>query len=234
MAASFLLAVAGAGTWFYFSNQGDAYRTEVGHTNTIPLQDGSKVTLNTNSEIRVAVSETERTVELKQGEAFFDVAKDEKRPFTVVAGAKRIVAIGTKFSVRRTRDDVVVVVTEGRVRLDGDRRGEAPMTQLDAGAVAQTKKTAVRVQQHPVPEVEQILSWRRGYVTFRDTDLADAVEEFNRYSAKKIRIRDAAIEHIRIGGNFKTDDAEAFLWLLENGFPVRVEQGTDEVVLTQR
>lgn len=230
IAAGLLIVLMGGASGFYFSQNANAYHTAVGHTDTIPLRDGSTVTLNTDSKIRVDLNESERRISLDRGEAFFDVAKDEQRPFTVVAGARRIVAVGTKFSVRRDRDDVVVVVTEGRVRLEGTAENE----QLDAGSVAQTRKSAISVQKKQAPEVEQMLSWRSGYVTFRETDLVAAVAEFNRYSEQKIRIRDRGIEHIRIGGNFRTDDAETFLWLLENGFPVRVEQLGNEVVLTQR
>lgn len=232
LAASVLVILAGASGWFLFAKRAEVYSTAVGHTDTIPLRDGTRVTLNTDSRIRIALNETERRIEIDRGEAFFDVAKDQTRPFVVVAGAKRVIAIGTRFSVRRTHDDVVIVVTEGRVRLDAD--GSGPETQLDAGTVAQTRKSAVWVQRHNVAEAEQILSWRRGYVTFRDASLEDAVAEFNRYSARKIRIHDPAINSIRIGGNFRTDDTEAFLWLLENRFPVQVRQETDEVVLTHR
>ncbi len=234
VAAGVLLAATLGTAWYLSSGTADAYHTKIGSTDTIPLTDGSQITLNTDSRIRVALNETERRIELEQGEAFFIVAKDSKRPFTVVAGKKRIVAVGTKFSVRREANDVRVIVTEGRVRLEEGGDDEAPSTQLVAGAVAQTKDTAVRVQQHPLPEVEQLLSWRAGYVTFRDTDLAEAVAEFNRYSARKITIQDSEIAHIRIGGNFRTDNAEAFLWLLQNGFPINVEERNGRIILTTR
>lgn len=234
LALSLLLAATLGAGWYLSSSTGDAYRTKIGSTDIIPLKDGSEITLNSDSRIRVALNETERRIELDQGEAFFIVAKDSKRPFTVVAGEKRIVAVGTKFSVRREANDVRVIVTEGRVRLEEGSDDKSPVTQLVAGAVAQTKDTAVRIRQHPLPEIEQLLSWRAGYVTFRDTDLSEAVAEFNRYSARKIIIQDPEIAHIRIGGNFRTDNAEAFLWLLRNGFPVNVEQRDDRIILTAR
>ncbi|MEJ1961315.1 MAG: FecR domain-containing protein [Gammaproteobacteria bacterium] len=73
------------------------------------MRDGSAITLNTDSQLRVALTEAERRVDLKQGEAFFEVAKDSTRPFVVEAGRKRVVAVGTKFSVRRDGDFVEVV-----------------------------------------------------------------------------------------------------------------------------
>ncbi len=119
LAASLVLAAAGALTW-YVSTSGPYYHTAVGGIASVPMSDGSKVTLNTESAIRLAVSETERRVQLERGEAFFEVAKDPNRPFVVSAGNKRVIAVGTKFSVRRDGNDLRVFVTEGKVRFEDD------------------------------------------------------------------------------------------------------------------
>jgi len=93
---------------------GTRYSTPVGEIASVPMRDGSKVTLNTDSQIRVTLTDSERRVDLKYGEAFFEVSKDPKRPFVVNAGGKRVIAVGTQFSVRRDANDIQVVVTEGR------------------------------------------------------------------------------------------------------------------------
>jgi transmembrane sensor len=217
------------------SVHGDRYSTPVGGLQTIPLADGSRITLNTDTQIRIALSATEREINLDRGEAYFIVAKDRSRPFVVEAGNKRVTAVGTRFSVRREADDVQVVVTEGTVRLTPSN-GSLPQipTAVSAGAVAQTLKGEVLVRENAAPEAEQLLNWRTGFVTFRDAALADAVAEFNRYSARKIVIRDPSIAAIKIGGNFRSTDTDAFLRLLQKGFPVAVEQRDDGVVLTRR
>ena len=78
------------------------------------------------------------------------------------------------------------------------------------------------------------MSWRTGFIVFRDTSLADAVADFNRYTNRKIVIEDPAIANIRIGGNFRSDNADAFLSLIQTGFPVRAEQHSDRIVLTKK
>jgi transmembrane sensor len=233
--AAVLVAAAAGSIWYLSTAHEKSYRTQIGALAAVPLSDGSKVTLNTDSEIHVAVTPTERRVKLDQGEAFFEVAKDAARPFIVEIADKRVVAVGTQFSVRRDHDDIRVLVTDGRVRLErhGSSSG-APQTQIAAGSEARTTQTAVLVDQPAPAQVEQLLSWRAGYIIFRDTALADAVVEFNRYSARKIVIADPAIAGIRIGGNFRSDNANAFLWLLQSGFPIRVEQRSDRVILTKR
>lgn len=219
-------------------NSAGRHATSVGAIDTVRLPDGSSVTLNTDSRIRVAYDERERRVELDRGEAFFQVGKDSRRPFVVVAGERRVVAIGTQFSVRREEGDVRVAVAQGLVRVerpDGSSPDPAtPQVLLSAGSVAQTAKAGVLVKDHAVAEVDQLLSWRQGYVAFRETALADAVAEFNRYNRRKIVIRDPAIAGIRVGGNFRPTNTQAFLWMLQNGFPIDVEESAGEVILKSR
>jgi len=233
LAASVLIAVT-LGVGWYLLPSGPSFRTAVGGLAAVPMSDGSRITLNTDSEVRVAVTETERRVDLEQGEAFFEVAKDPNRPFVVKAGNQRVVAVGTKFSVRRggDSDDVLVVVTEGRVRVESART-TAPPIEITAGNVARSGDAGVLVQQKPLAEVEVLLSWRSGYLVFKDTTLADAVAEFNRYNISKIVIEDASVAVIRIGGNFRSTNVEAFVRLLEDGFPIRVEQRDQRIVLTK-
>jgi transmembrane sensor len=159
------------------------------------------------------------------------VAKDPARPFVVLVGDRRVVAVGTQFSVRRNADGIRVVVAEGLVRLEGAGSSDA---ELPAGAIAQTLGTAVMVHKQVAREVEQLLSWRTGHIMFRDTALAEAVAEFNRYNARKILIADPTIADIRIGGSFRSDNVPAFLWLLQHGFPVTVEQRGNDTVLSGR
>ena len=235
-AALLIVGTAAGAAWYFSTDHTNSYRTQIGALATVPLSDGSKVTLNTDSQIHVELNPTMRRVKLDQGEAFFEVSKDAAaRPFVVEIADKRVIAVGTQFSVRRDNSDVRVLVTEGRVWIE--RRGivsKAGQTQLTAGSEARTSRTSVLID-HPAPaQVEQLLSWRTGYIIFRDTALADAVADFNRYSARKIFIEDPGIAAIRIGGNFRSGDADAFLWLLQSGFPIKVEQRSDRIILTKR
>jgi transmembrane sensor len=231
IAASLVLAFAFSSGW-YFWPHGTIYRTDVGGLESVPLSDGSKVTLNTASEIRIAVTETERRVTLDQGEAFFEVAKDPTRPFVVSAGNKRIIAVGTKFSVRREADDVRVVVTEGRVRIErSGASGHVPVSQLSAGTVARAGDADTLVQEKPLLEAEEYVSWRTGYLVFRDTALGDAVAEFNRYNVQKIVIEDPAVAAMHVGGNFRSTNVDAFVRLIEQGFGIHAEAHGDQILL---
>lgn len=238
--ASCVLAIASAAAWLAWP-LGHSYETPVGGIASVPITDGSQVTLNTNSEIRVTMSETERLVDLKQGEAFFEVAKDPERPFVVRVGDRRVVAVGTKFSVRRdmrsSEGDIQVIVTEGVVRVEfADDQGveNAAVHRLTAGAVAHANRDGLIVQRRKVSEAEEQLSWRSGVLIFRDVTLAEAAAEFNRYSERKIRIDDPRVGELLIAGNFRATNVDALLRLLERGYPIRVRDEGQEIALSAR
>jgi transmembrane sensor len=239
LAASLLASVV-IGACFLLFHTGDSYATPIGGTASIPLRDGSNITLNTASKIHVAVTDQERRVELDQGEAYFEVAKDPSRPFIVIAGDKRVVAVGTRFSVLREKDEIRVVVTEGKVRFDSasaplsfepsNKRPAAPL--LVAGTIARASDTAVLVETRPLQRAEEILSWRSGYLTFDETTLADAIAEFNRYNTRKIYIQDPGVAALRINGKFRATNAQAFIRVLRDGFGIQAEGSEGRIVLS--
>lgn len=209
------------------------HASALGAVQTVALADGSQTTLGSDSRIEARLSRRQRHIDLRQGEAFFDVAKDPDRPFVVEAGPRRAVAVGTRFSVRRDGPDLRVVVTEGLVRLESDPVGGIAQsaTLLPAGSVAMVRRDGVLVRNVPLADARQLLDWRSGMLSFRDATLAEAAGEFNRYNARKIVIGDAAVGQLRIGGSFRWSNAEGFVRLLEQGFPVRADYGTDRIVL---
>jgi transmembrane sensor len=242
-AASVLLMV-GAGTYLWPSSSGDRYVTPIGGLASVPLRDGSKVTLNTATEVHVALSGHERDIELERGEAFFEVAKDAKRPFVVNAGKKRVIAVGTQFSVRREGDAIRVVVSEGTVRIeDRPRTASAPalpLTSADsadavllsAGSVANAGSAGVLVQKETESKTQEQLSWRAGVLMFRDQTLGKAAAEFNRYNERHIVIRDPAIANLKIEGSFRATNVNAFVRLIESGLPVRATEENSQVLLS--
>jgi transmembrane sensor len=202
----------------------------------VALADGSRVTLNTGTQIRVSLGATERRIDLDSGEAFFVVAKDHSRPFLIHVANKKVVAVGTAFSVRLSADpDIQVVVTEGRVELrpsssDSSDRG----TVLNAGTIARTLSNEVLAQVVTEAETERQLSWRNGFLVFHDTPLSEAVAEFNRYSQYELVIADPSIAGIHIGGKFRSNNVEGFLTLLEQGFPIAVERSGHRILLKHK
>ena len=235
IAATIIVMLGGALGWYSLGRDASSYSTAIGSMEVVPLSDGSRITLNSASAMRVELSPTERRVRLDRGEAFFEVAKDPTRRFVVHAGNKRIVAVGTKFSVFNSEDTVRVVVTEGIVEVTAvDTATPAPATPVGAGSIAQAGEAGVVVQRLSVADAESSLSWRSGYIALRDTPLADAVAEFNRYNEKQLVIADPELADLRVGGNVRTTNVIAFVHVLERGFPVRATDLGDRIVLQRR
>ena len=236
-AAAAVLFALGVGTCVQVFWSGDRYSTPVGGVASIPLADGSNITLNTASEVRVDLTKEERRIELEAGEAFFEVAHDPARPFTVVVGEQRVVAVGTKFSIRRNHDNVRITVTEGAVRLqDSDAVLRVDGTTLasallPAGTFAQAAHARVLTQSRTSREMDDSLSWRTGYLIFDDEPLASAIAEFNRYTTRKVVIADPDVGALPISGKVRTSNAQALTRMLHDGFGIRAEERDGSIVL---
>lgn len=112
-AAAIVLSIAGVVWWN--AEQHPLYATDIGERRSITLNDGSTVDLNARSKLRIEFSKNERRVELLDGQALFQVAKDKNRPFIVASGAATVRAVGTQFDVYRKDSGTTVTVLEGRV-----------------------------------------------------------------------------------------------------------------------
>jgi len=243
LAASLLVCVATA--WYLYPEilaqmqgaHGTSYSTPIGGLAYVPTSDGSRITLNTNSAIHVAMTQSGRQIQLERGEAFFEVARDPSRPFRVGAGTRTITALGTAFSVRRgVGNDIQVIVTDGTVRIDGAEpsQGTADSAILAAGAVAHSTSAGTLIEDKPLPQAEEQLSWRTGMLIFRNESLLQAIQEFNRYNTRQLVVDDARIGALRIEGNFRATNLDGFVHLLEAGFGLQVEQHGNRINLSQK
>ena len=199
--------------------------TPVGGHAVVPMADGSRIELNTQTRIRAAVSRTHREVWLDRGEAYFEVAHSPDYPFLVHAGARTVSVLGTKFSVRRTGDEVVVAVVEGRVRIDGGPESEeAASSTVTGGDIAIARDASMLVAGGRSLDVAGMLAWRGGMLDLDRSTLAGAAAEFNRYNQTKIVVADADIAALRLGGRIRADNVDGFVALLEQAYGLRVRR----------
>jgi transmembrane sensor len=199
---------------------GTEYTSGIGERRVIPLMDGSILTMNTQSRVRVKFTAQAREVELHDGEALFEVAHDARRPFRVRARRATIEAVGTQFSVYTNEEETRVAVLEGRVKLFEERRA----VPLSAGEETSLTQHGEQRQKLSTEEIERRHAWTDGRVVFTGETLAQAVEVFNRYNRRQLRIADRSIEGLRVGGTFRTLDVEGFLAALHAVFGI---QATD-------
>jgi transmembrane sensor len=211
-----------------------SYRTEIGGHETVPLKDGTRIELNTDTRLRTAVDAHARRVWLDRGEAYFEVSHDPSRPFVVDAGSRKVTVLGTRFSIRRDGDRVTVAVVEGRVRVDPTRPSPGAAREvITAGDMAVAQGPSILVAPRSTERVASALSWRRGMLTFDQATLAEAAAEFNRYNTRTLVITDPVAAKIRVGGAFEADNVQAFARLLHSAYGLRVQE-TDDAVMISR
>nr|WP_283254794.1 FecR domain-containing protein [Luteimonas galliterrae] len=210
---------------------GDVYSTDIGQRSTVALDDGSTITLNTDSRVSVDYAPGRRSVVLQRGQALFKVAKDSARPFVVSAGGRQVTALGTEFDVRVSERMFEVTLLEGRVTVTREHRSAAdpavaivPLAELRPGQqFVAAAKAAPEVRE---ADVKRVVSWRSGQVVFEDERLEDAIAEMNRYSRQQVVLGDARLASLRISGAFNTGDTGTFVEALVAYFPI--ERGADD------
>jgi transmembrane sensor len=161
-------------------------------------------------------------VRLRDGEVYLTVARDAARPFLVEAGGVTVRAIGTAFNVRRDRDAVEVIVTEGRVQLEP--AGGAPVS-LAAGERARAAPGERPVVSATDPAaVARELAWRTVRLEFEALPLESVIVEFNLRNTRQLAVGDAAAGRVKVAGTFRADEPEAFARLLEASFGIAVQR----------
>ncbi|PXA83451.1 iron dicitrate transport regulator FecR [Nostoc sp. 3335mG] len=189
--------------------KGTPISTGIGEIRRMPLADGSVAVVNSASRLRVAFTRERRDIELAEGEAWFEVAHNRARPFTVHAGPVRVQAVGTAFDVRRRDRGSDVTVTEGTVKL-WSTNSDAEPTLVSAGNHATVRDDgSVEVASLTPAASDQNLAWRDGRIVLDDMTLAAAAAEFNRYGTRQLLV-DPSLADKQVVGWFRTDDMDGF------------------------
>jgi transmembrane sensor len=216
------------------------YVTARNQRSTVTLPDGTLVSMNLDTSMETDFSGDRRFIHLSKGQAFFEVAKDQRRPFIVSAADRTIRALGTQFDVRLDSNRVEVVLLEGRVSVD--RTHPALLEKL--------MKRSTRVELRPgqrlvaaageAPAVTttnaaHATSWREGWIIFEDQTVERAVSELNRYSDRPIVVADDAVNHMRFSGVFKIGQPDRFGAVIQELLPLSAQQGAaGETVLVAK
>lgn len=220
----------------------DTLVTGAAEQRTAELPDGTQVSLNANSQVVVQYDNGVRRVTLTDGEILIHVVKHESRPFVVIVGEHKVIAMGTSFVVRReesTGPAFAVTLVEGRVAVEPrswpDALPSAPINGVKILSTGERLRVAGDATETvDSPSIERITAWHRGQLIFDDTTLNEAAAEFNRYGPNKIEIDGPAVGKLRIGGVFGIGDANSFAYDMANTFHLRVITRGNIIVLTDK
>ncbi len=241
IAATVLVAsLFGGGALYIYSQQPDSYVTEIGERRVVALPDGSRISLDSDSEVDVRYSKATREIVLNKGRARFDVAHDVTRPFTVTAGTKTVVAVGTSFNVERLGSTVLVTLIQGHVLIK-DTTARQPVSTAKP-VKAHTVSLIAGEQLVAVQDLKPVVSsadltdataWEAGHLVFRGEPLGEAVERVNRYTDRPIAV-DPSAASIKISGVFNAGDVGSFVSAITGYFPVEATTDTNDTITLQK
>ena len=235
LAATVVVALAGVQLAGYFARPASwATFASSGERRDVTLGDGTLVHLDVDSEISVRLSADHRDVTLVSGRALFEVAHDSSRPFVVAAGQSHTTALGTHFQVQREDQQVLVTLAEGSVAVSADLAQSGWSERLTPGEQVSLSVDG-RVHEKRAVDTQAATSWTRGRLVFRDTPLAQALQEVNRYGSRKVRLGDPELADLAVDGNFIAGETDLIVSAFAAVLPLRVaEDDVGEIILFRR
>ena len=240
IAACALLAIS-AGVWFTRTPArppGEHYATAPAEVRTITLADGTTVTLSGAGEASIAITETERRVELTRGYALFDVAHDPERPFVVHTPQGDITVLGTSFVVRISEGEVRTTVLRGRVAGAAEARslfsrGVNPITATANQEIVLSEGRAelIGISAETLP---RRLAWRDNMLAFDGETLNEAIAQVSQQTGWQFELADPSLGEMRVGG-YVHADPEAFIELMSSSLDLDARrEGERRVILSRR
>lgn len=239
-AAVLVIVMAGMISWIYQESQTETslvYKEATSPIRTITpltLSDGTKVELNANSRLRypVSFSEDQREVFL-EGEAFFDVVPDARRPFKVHSGQLITTVLGTEFNVKYipVLGGTEVALVEGSVEVEVSGKsnaGSSVTLEPDQWVRYSNLDRTMTVQEG----VGERILWRDGILEFKENTLLEVASTLENWYGVEIEIENSSANEIKITGTFEDQSLEHVLETLNfvAGVEYKMEKGEDNEV----
>lgn len=231
IAASIILAVAVSVVFFNLNlspKNAQQFATAVGERRDVVLDDGSSARMNTDSLVEVAYTRNRRNVNLKHGEAYFEVRHDTSRPFIVDAPGGEIKVTGTSFNVRIQNSNMEVSTISGTVLVTPD--GKTTPVTLKAGDRLKILKDGV-VQASRFDR-NSALAWLHGKAVYKNAPLRDVVADLNRYFSKPIVLSDELPNELPVTGEFNIYDQSAVVDALTVAFDLDAHVTPQSILLS--
>lgn len=226
IAAAVVLA---AGIWPLLMGDGAQTYETTSAPRIVELADGSVIHMNRHSDLSVRLRSGRREVTLTDGEAAFDVAHDNNRPFVITAGDHSVQVLGTAFNVINHDGRFAVSVERGVVAVTPSHTRRT--LQLTAGQRIDQRGPAPAVMSRIDPQATA--TWRDGVLIYRNASLAELGEDLSRYLDKPVTVS-ASARDVRFTGVLRVGDEAIMLGQLQELAPVKVSRSPGRVELTGR
>jgi ferric-dicitrate binding protein FerR (iron transport regulator) len=208
--------------------------TEVGQRAQVQLSDGTRVTLNAESELTLPpmFGERRRHVRL-QGQAYFEVEPDEERPFIVHAGGSVTRVLGTEFDVGAYPGDeaVRVVVAEGTVAVRSELEDEETRVTLRERQMAYLSKSDQSVTRQEV-DPSPYIAWTKGELVFRDAPFNEVIQRFRSWYGLRVKLVGSvdAVDHLN--ASFKEESIDEVLVIVAETLDLEYQREGETVTFS--
>ena len=227
--AAVLVLCFGLGLYFLNGEEPTIYTTTAQEVREIELPDGSQITLNGSSTLTVFkdFNEDERTVAL-HGEAFFDVARDESRPFIIESGEATTQVLGTSFNIRNSGAEGVVLinVVSGKVSF-ASSQDELILTK-DMSAKYDSNNSSLALTSNNSNE----LFWKTKKLKFNDTKLSEVVVTLEKHFKIKLSLQPTSLANCLFTGSFDDPKLEEVLEVMSISLNLTYENLNNTYILT--
>lgn len=203
-------------------------RASYGTRTKLLLADGTNVWLNSGSTLKFPVNfdnTEERVVELN-GEGYFDVTKNESKPFIVNTAGLDVKVYGTSFNVSAydEYDSMEVALVEGKVSLvQGDKGNRKEYMVLNPNDVVECNISEKRLSRISDSKMSKYTAWKDGQMVFYGDPIDKVVSRLEKWYNVDIEISDKALENYRFTATFNDETLEQVLKLLSLSSPMEYE-----------
>ncbi|MCK6103545.1 MULTISPECIES: FecR family protein [unclassified Brevundimonas] len=206
------------------------YESAPGRITDIALDDGSRMTLDAGSAVRVALGRDARRATLERGAAYFDVAHDTRRPFQVAVADRRVIVTGTRFVTALAGDAAQVSLLQGRVAVSTRDVGAKDALNgaliLSPGERADFRWGRPGVRKADA-DVDMATAWRQRRLVFQDAPLSQVIASAARYGDHPLILADPALGRTRVTLVVPLEGLQPLEQRLTALLPIRIETADD-------
>ncbi|MFA7439712.1 MAG: DUF4880 domain-containing protein [Sphingomonadaceae bacterium] len=210
------------------------WRTGRGEIRQIPLGDQRTLTLNTLSEAHVRLQGMQTRITLPYGEARLDIVRDSGGPVTIELGDYHLQVVDSCINLRRLPDDPLeILVGRGAAKLSTVNAPERGLWLPPQSRVRGTNDMDITIDRLDEADIARRMAWLDGMLYFADTPLRVAAREFERYSVRRIMLREPGVADETVTGIFAANDPGGFARSVALSLGLHVDSMPDKIILSR-
>lgn len=221
--------------YFSFNFNSMTYSKEYLSSNKIRqnlvLPDNSKISLDTNTSIKIELYKDRREIYLSQGKGFFDVSSNKNRPFIIKTNHVNVKVIGTKFEIINKDKSFEVNVLEGKVRVSNKKDRLIALVSKNQKLILDRYFNLKSLEK---TASKDIALWNQGKFYFKQETLKNVIKKFSKYNDLEVLIEDKSIKNLPITGSFDSKEFEKIINVLPLIHPVKIEKKEGKILIKRK